>query len=198
MPWSLQAAEFDNPSFRTDWSRQMRFNRTLVGVVVLVTCTVSGCSRQPPQTNGGQMTQLTCGSKTYRVATDRIDGEVNDACQRANVSAEALRAYRAAISRFTCQESNGHVTLSLLAPRSLFDEYEKNCRQYLSVEDAFHNRAIDLDAYRTASRDFTARNNELARRHGQDDNALFRERAADQASLSRLIKNRGGSIEITN
>jgi hypothetical protein len=32
----------------------------------------------------------------------------------------------------------------------------------------------------------------------EEDNALFRQRDADQAALSRLIKNRGGSIEITN
>lgn len=176
----------------------MRFSKTAVSTLVVVTCTVCGCSRKPVEATGGQMAQLTCGSKTYRIGADRIDGEVNAACQRANASAEALRAYRATISRFTCQENNGHVILSLLAPTSLFDDYEKNCRQYLSVEEAFHNRAIDLDTHHAASRDFTARNNELARRHGQDDNALFRQRAADQASLSRLIKDRGGSIEITN
>jgi hypothetical protein len=176
----------------------VRFSETLIGIVVLLTCASSGCSRHSPDTSGGQMAQLTCGGRTYRVGADRIDAEVKDACQRVNASAAALRAYRATISRFTCQESNGHVILSLLAPTSLFDEYEKNCRQYLSVEEAFHSRAIDLDSHRAASKDFTARNNELARRHGQDDNALFRDRAADQASLGRLIKNRGGSIEITN
>jgi hypothetical protein len=176
----------------------MRFNQTLVGVLVLVTFAVSGCSRKPAEATGAPATQWTCGSKTYRVGADRIDDEVNAACRRVNASAEALRAYRATISRFTCQETNGHVILSLLAPTSLFEDYEKNCRQYLSVEEAFHNRAIDIDSHRAASRDFTARNNELARKHAEDDNALFRQRSTDQASLSRLIKDRGGSIEITN
>jgi hypothetical protein len=176
----------------------MSFDRWLMVVLALVACAVCGCSRKPAEATATRTTQWTCGSKTYRVEADRIDSEVNDACRRANASAEALRAYRATVSRFTCQEDNGHVILSLLAPTSLFDDYEKNCRQYLSVEQAFRNRAIDFESHRTASRDFTARNNELARRHGQDDSALFRQRAADQVSLSRLIKDRGGSIEITN
>jgi hypothetical protein len=174
-----------------------RFSHTMM-LVALIACAVCACSRKAGEGAGGQMTQLSCASTTYRVSADRVDGEVNDACERAKKSAEALRAYRATISRFTCQRSDGHVILSLLAPQDEFDEYDRNCRQYLSAEDAFHNHPSDMAAHQAASRDFTARNNELARKHGTDDNALFHRRQADQASLGTLIKSRGGSIEITN
>jgi hypothetical protein len=174
-----------------------RFSHTMM-LAALSACAVCACTHKAAEGAGGQMTQLSCGSTTYRVSAERVDGEVNDACERAKRSVEALRAYRATISRFTCQRSDGHVILSLLAPRELFDEYDKNCRQYLTAADAFHNRTMDLAAHQTASRDFTARNNALARKHSEDDNALFRQRQADQASLSTLIKSRGGSIEITN
>lgn len=167
-------------------------------LLVVLACAVSACTRKAAEGTAGQLTQLSCGSKTYRIGADRVDHEVDDACRRVKASAEALRAYRATISRFTCQEDNGHVVLSLLAPRDLFDQYDMNCRQYLDVEQRFHNGAVDIGAHRVASRDFTARNNELARQHGQDDNALFHQRQSDQASLSALVKDRGGSIEITN
>lgn len=165
-------------------------------LAVLAAVAVCACSRKAGEGAGGQMTQLSCGSKTYRVSAERLDAEVNEACERVTQSAEALKAYRATVARFTCQESNGHVILSLLAPRAQFDDYDRNCRQYLNAEDAFHNRTIDIAAHQVASRDFTARNNDLARKHAEEDNALFRRRDADQASLGRLIKERGGSLEI--
>lgn len=167
-------------------------------LAVLATLAVCACSRKAGESpGGGQMTQLSCGSKTYRLSAAHVDAEVNEACERVTQSSEALKAYRATVARFTCQESDGHVILSLLAPREQLDDYDQNCRQYLSAEEAFHNRTIDIAAHQTASRDFTTRNNELARKHAAEDNALFRQRDADQASLSRLIKNRGGSLEIT-
>lgn len=175
-----------------------------ITLAMVLACAGAACARKTADAgkaaeNGGSpLTQLSCGSKTYRIGADRIDGEVDDGCRRVKASADALRAYRATIARFTCQEGNGHVVLSLLAPSSLFDEYDRNCRQYLGVEEAFHNGGIDIAGHRQALSDFTAKNNELARRYGQEDNALFQQRQADQASLSRLVKDRGGSIEITN
>ena len=176
----------------------MRGLSQVVVLVLLAACAVGACTRKTGQGAGAQLTQLSCAAKTYRIGADRIDAEVNEACDRVRKSAQALAAYRATIARFTCQESNGHVVLSLLAPRDEFDEYDRNCRQYLAAQDAFHNRTMDIAAHQIASRDFTASNNQLARKHGEEDNALFRQRDADQAALSRLIKNRGGSIEITN
>jgi len=170
----------------------------VIVMAVLAACAVGACARKAGEAAGGQLTQLSCGSKTYRVSADRIDSEVDEACDRVSKSADALKAYRATVARFTCQESNGHVVLSLLAPRGLFDEYDRNCREYLAAQDAFHNHTIDIAAHSLALRDFTASNNQLARKHGEEDNALFRQRDADQAALSRLIRNRGGSIEITN
>ena len=40
--------------------------------------------------------------------------------------------------------------------------------------------------------------NTLTRKHLDDDNVLFRQRQADQAAASTLVKSRGGSIEIKN
>jgi len=167
-------------------------------LVLLAAYAVGACTRKAGEEAGGRLTQLSCGSKTYRVSAERVDATVNEACDRVRKSAEALKAYRATIARFTCRESNGHVILSLLAPRDQLDEYDRNCRQYLTAQDALHNHTIDIAAHQIASRDFTASNNQLARKHGEEDNALFRQRDADQAALSRLIKDRGGSIEITN
>jgi hypothetical protein len=178
----------------------------MITLLALVACAAGGCSRKSAGTSstdtresaGGQLSQLTCASRTYRVRADQVDSEVNDACERVKKSAEALRAYRATIARFTCQESDGHIVLSLLAPRDQFDDYDKNCQQYLTAKDAFRNRTIDIAAHQSASREFTTRNNELARKRSEGDNALFHQRQADQASLNTLIRNRGGSIEITN
>jgi len=178
----------------------MRAPARVILLALLTACAVAvgACTRKAAEGAGGQLRQLSCGSKTYRLGADRIDAEINEACDRAGKSAEALKAYRATVARFTCQESDGHVILSLLAPRDESDEYQRNCRQYLAAQDAFRNHTTDIAAHSAASRDFTARNNELARQHAAEDNALFRQRDADQAALSGLIKNRGGSIEITN
>ena len=165
-------------------------------LAILAGCAVCACSRKTGEGAGGQLAQLSCGSKTYRISAGRVDAEVNDACERVKKTAEALKAYRATVARFTCQESNGHVILSLLAPRDQFDAYDRNCRQYLAVQEAFRAGTIDIAAHQLASRDFTASNNELVRKHAAEDNALFHQRDADQASVSRLIKDRGGSIEI--
>jgi hypothetical protein len=176
----------------------MRALAQLTLLALLAAGAVVACSRKGGELAGGHLAQLSCGNKTYRVNAERIDAEVNGACDQVKKSAEALKAYRATSARFTCQESNGHVALSLMAPRDQFDDYDRNCRQYLAAQDALHNHTIDIAAHQAASRDFTASNNQLARQHADEDNALFRRRDADQAALSRLIKDRGGSIEITN
>ncbi len=174
-----------------------RFSHTMM-LIVLSAGAVGACTHKAGESAGGQITRLSCGSITYRVSAERVDAEVNDACERVKRSAEALRAYRATISRFTCQRSDGHVVLSLLAPRDQFDQYDSNCRQYLAAEDEFHNHPGDFAGHQNASRDFTAKNNELAKKRSADDNALFSQRQADQTALSGLIKSRGGSIEIAN
>jgi len=167
-------------------------------LVLLAACAVCACTRKAAESGAAPVTQLSCEGTTYRVSADGVDGEVNAACERANKSAEAVKAYQATVSRFTCQESDGHVITSILAPGELFDEYSESCRQYLAAQEAFHNRTMDFAAHRVASDAYHAKSNELARRYGEHYNALFRERKSDQAALSRLIKNRGGSIEITN
>jgi hypothetical protein len=178
----------------------------VTALLALLACGACGCSRKSADTSsvdtresaGGQLMRLSCASTTYRVRADQVDSDVNDACGRVKKSAEALRAYRATIARFTCQEGDGHIVLSVLAPRDQFDDYDKNCQQYLTAKEAFRNHTSDFAAHQSASREFTTRNNELVRKRSEEDNALFHQRQADQASLNTLIRNRGGSIEITN
>lgn len=162
-------------------------------LATLAICALSACSRKAAD---GQLTQLSCGSKTYRVSADGVDGEVRGACERAQQSEQALQAYRGTLTRFTCQGSDGHVTSSTLVARAQYDDYDRNCRQYLTTEEAFHRNTADIGAHQSALKDFIAANNALAKKHLDDDNALFSQRQADQAAVSALIKSRGGSIEI--
>ena len=172
-------------------------------LAVLVVCSLSACSRKAGNPGGespsgtvGEPTQLTCGSKTYRVGADRVNDEVRGACERARQSEEALQAYRATLTRFTCQGSDGHVTSSSLVPRAQYDDYDRNCRQYLTTEEAFHRNTADIGAHQSALKEFIAANNALTRQHLDEDNALFRQRQQEQSAVSALIKSRGGSIEI--
>jgi hypothetical protein len=181
-----------------------------VMLVALLAGTVSACGAHPghESSQGGvAAAQLTCGGKTFRLDAERIDGALHEACDRANASLDALKAYRATVVRFTCQESNGHIVSSLLAPQDLISGYDASCKEFLAAKDAFHASmqspaATDphaaFEQHRTASAKFTAATNELARRHGLEDNTLYRQRQADLASVSQLVKNAGGSIEITN
>jgi len=176
----------------------MRLVIPVLCVAALAVCALEGCSRKPAAVASvaeGE-SQLPCGSKTYRVSTAAVDDEVRGACQRASQSESALQAYRATMTRFTCQGSDGHVHSSILVPHAQYDDYERNCRQFLTTEDAFHNHTADIGAHQAALKEFIAANNALAKQHLDDDNALFRQRQADQAAVSTLIKSRGGSIEI--
>jgi hypothetical protein len=173
-------------------------------IAALAVCALDGCSRKPapaaleaPSAAGGE-TQLPCGSKTYRVSAAAVDDEVRGACERARQSESALQAYRATLTRFTCQGSDGHVVSSVQVPRAQYDDYERNCRQYLTTEEAFRNHTADIGAHQSALRDYIAASNVLTKKHVEDDNALFRQRQADQAAVSTLVKSRGGSIEIRN
>ena len=67
----------------------------------------------------------------------------------------------------------------------------------LQSAPAAHPHAA-FEQHRTAAAKFTAATNALARRHALADNALYRQRQADLAAVSQLVKNAGGSIEITN
>jgi hypothetical protein len=164
----------------------------------------SGHGSSPPSTPAAQ---LSCGGKTFRLDADKINRAMHDACDRANASLDALQAYRATLVRFTCQEGNGHIVSSLLAPQDLISSYDASCKEFLAAKDAFHASlqsapAADphaaFEQHRTAAAKFTAATNALARRHALADNALYRQRQADLAAVSQLVKNAGGSIEITN
>jgi hypothetical protein len=151
--------------------------------------------------------QLSCGGKTFRLDADKINSAMHESCDRASASLDALQAYRATVVRFTCREGDGHIVSSLLAPQDLISSYDASCKEFLAAKEAFHASLQSAPAahphaafeqHRTASAKFTAATNELARRHALADNALYRQRQADLAAVSQLVKNAGGSIEITN
>jgi hypothetical protein len=123
---------------------------------------------------------------------------VKSACERLSHSHEAVRARRGARVRFTCQEANGHVVESTLVPSDSLAEYEQNCRRYLAANEPLRDGTADVHAHFAALRAFVDANNQLTHQSVDQSNALWRQERTDRASLNRLVKERGGSIEITN
>jgi len=69
----------------------------LVALWLLVGCGLSGCGRgrdastgagnknagrSEDRNNESQPAELKCGDTTYRLSSDKIDGEINQACER--------------------------------------------------------------------------------------------------------------------
>jgi hypothetical protein len=193
--------------------------RVCVTVLILFAAAISagtfGCGRSA--SDGGrtatversdtdQSIQLKCGTTTYRVLRRRVSSDVHAACERAGASLDALQTYRASVSRFTCQEDDGHVVHSLLVPKDLRDAYEQNCHEYIRASDAYRSarrgssdeRDAALRTHHDAFAQFNDAANSLARKYAAEDNALFRQRQADQGSMNALVKDIGGAIEIAN
>src|ERR1700724_1149703 len=73
----------------------------LVALLLLAGCGLSGCGRGASTgarnrnaggtengSNVSQPAQLRCGDTTYRLSSDKIDGEINQACERMKKSYE--------------------------------------------------------------------------------------------------------------
>ena len=162
--------------------------------LVLAGCghrTSTGAAVSPPLEGGESASGWMCADKTYRLGVDRVDSELKDSCERVKQSRAALDSYRATIQRFTCQKSDGHVVMSVLVPKDQFDDYGILCNEYLS-----NVSSADPASRREANAKLTAGGNQLVRRHMQQDEALFRQAKADRTTLNRLVKERGGAIEI--
>jgi hypothetical protein len=158
------------------------------------------------QSDADQSIQLKCGTTTYRISGRRVSSDVRAACDRVGASFDALQTYRASVSRFTCQESDGHVVHNLLVPKGLRDAYEQNCREYVRAGDAYRavraassaDRRAALRSHREAFERFSDAANRLARKYAAEDEALFRQRQADQGSMNALVRDLRGSVEIAN
>jgi hypothetical protein len=164
----------------------------------------SNASSDAAPASAGTFGRLACGEKIYQLSGDRINDDIQAACERAKQSVAAVRAYRAAAVRYTCQASDGHIQESRTVPTYLLDDYTRNCQDYIVAEGAIRSGTVDrsLDhsaafaAHRAANKKFTDKSNELALRGVADVNELDQQKETDQAHLTKLIKSAGGSIEI--
>jgi hypothetical protein len=185
----------------------------LVALFFVFGCVLAGCGGGRSASTGGgtnsgtssagentasQLTELKCGNTTYRLSAAKIDREVNEACDRVNKSHESDRASRAARTRFTCQDSKGHIVESRPVPNALLEDYNKSCREYLSTDAQFENGTADRTTHFDALKRFQSETNQLTKQSVDEANANWRQNRSDQASLNTLIKNRGGSIEIAD
>jgi len=174
---------------------------TLAVLLALLACGVAGCGHgssgdTTSASTGDKTTRLVCGKTSYRISADRIDSEVSAACERFRQSSGEVHSHSTARTRFTCKDGDGHVVLSAPVPNELLDEYDRSCQQYLAADQPSHNAAGDRQAHSTALREFQMRERQLVAQTVDAANEAWRRNNADQASLNRLIRSRGGSIEI--
>jgi hypothetical protein len=168
------------------------------------TADTSIASSEAAPVSADTLGRLACGEKIYQLSEDRINDDIQAACERAKQSVAGVQAYRAAAVRYTCQAIDGHIEDSRTVPTYLLDDYTRNCRDYNVAEAAIRNgtadRSLDhsaaLAAHRAATKKFTDKSNELALRGVADANELYQQKETDQAHLTKLIKSAGGSIEI--
>jgi hypothetical protein len=113
-------------------------------------------------------------------------------------SYEATTSNRSARVRFSCQDSKGHVVLSMLVRDELLEDYNQSCQQFVAAEAALPNSTTDRQAYFEVLRKFQAKTNQLTRQSVDRANAIWRENRADKTALERLVKAHGGSLEIAN
>jgi hypothetical protein len=162
----------------------------LGGIGALVGCGRHGSADE-------QLSHLRCGKTTYRLSASQIDAELRSACDRVSQSAAALDTYGpAARVRFTCARADGHVVQSVLVSKDLLSDYDQACAQYVTAAAAALSRS-DTHAAAEALRALTEQTNVLTRSFVEEANRSFARRKADRDVLERLVKERGGSIEIS-
>jgi hypothetical protein len=149
------------------------------------------------QNTASPPTQLKCGNTTYNLSADKIDTEVNEACDRLNKSYKLHQLNRDR-ARFTCQDAKGHVIASVLVPDVLLPDYGKSCQEYIAADQSFENGTADRQAHFDALKRFQSETNELTRQTVDEANVIWRQSRTDRAQLNGLIKSRGGSIAITD
>lgn len=155
------------------------------------------------QTSADASVRLACGEKTYRLSGDKIDDEIQAACEQAKQLLAAAQAYQAATVQYTCQDSDGHVREGRTVQKYLLEDYTRNCQEYVTAEEAIRranqDRSLDrsaaLAARRTAAKKFTDKSSEIGQRGAADANALYQRKADNEAHLSKLVKRVGGTIE---
>jgi hypothetical protein len=168
------------------------------------TADTSIASAVTAQTSADASVRLACGEKTYRLSNDKIDDDIQAACEQAKQLLAAVQAYQAATVHYTCQDSEGHIREGRTVQKYLLDDYTRNCQEYVVAEEAIRSgtqdRSLDhsaaFAAHRAAAKKFTDKSNEIALRGAADANALYQQKTTNEAHLNKLIKRAGGSIEI--
>lgn len=168
------------------------------------TADTSVASSVTAQTSADAWVRLACGEKTYRLSNDEMDDDIQAACEQAKQLLAAVQAYQAATVHYTCQDSDGHIREGRTVQKYLLDDYTRNCQEYVVAEEAIRNgtqeRSLDHSAasaaHRAAAKKLTDKSNEIALRGAADANALYQQKATNEAHLNKLIKRAGGSIEI--
>jgi hypothetical protein len=167
------------------------------------TADASIASAVTAQTSADALVRLVCGEKTYGLSNDKIDADIQAACEQAEQLLAAVQAYQAATVRYACQDSDGHLREGRTVPKYLLDDYTRNCQEYVVAEETIRSgiqdRSLDhsaaFAAHRIAAKKFTDKSNEIALRGAADANALYQQKTTNQAHLMKLIKRAGGSIE---
>jgi hypothetical protein len=164
------------------------------------TADTSIASSVTAETSADALARLTCGEKTYRLSNDKIDDDIQAACEQAKQLLAAVQAYQAATVHYTCQESDGHIREGRTVQKYLLDDYTRNCQEYVVAEEAIRSGTQDhsaaFAAHRAAAKKFTDKSNEIALRGAADANALYQQKTTNEAHLNKLIRRAGGSIEI--
>jgi hypothetical protein len=165
------------------------------------TADTSIASSVTAQASADALVRLSCGEKTYRLSNDKIDDDIQGACEQAKQLLAAVQAYQAATVHYTCQDSDGHIREGRTVPKYLLDDYARNCQEYVAAEEAVRNGTQDRSlgrsaAHRAAAKKFTDKSNEIALRGAADADALYQQKTTNEAHLNKLIKRAGGSIEI--
>lgn len=193
--------------------RRILCGSAVAALLLLVESGLSGCGRGQDantgagnkkagsgeyESNANQTSQLKCGDMTYRLSSDRIDGEISGACERMTKSYEASASSRSAKVRFSCQDSKGHVVLGMLVRAELLEDYNRSCQRFVAAEAALPSSPTDRQPYFDMLRKFQAETNQLTRQSVDASNAIWRQNQADKTALNQLVNARGGSIEIAN
>jgi hypothetical protein len=167
------------------------------------TADTSIASSGTAQTSADASVRLACGETTYRLSNDKIDDDIQTACEQAKQSLAAVQAYQAATLHYTCQDGEGHVREGRTVPQYLLDDYTRNCQEYVVAEEAIRSgtqdRSLDhsaaFAAHRAAAKKFTEKSNEIGLRGAADAEVLYQQKTTNQAHLNKLIKRAGGAIE---
>jgi hypothetical protein len=120
----------------------------LVSSLLVAGFAISACGGHNASTGSGaqntanRLDQLTCGNTTYNLSTDKIDTEVNEACDRLNKSYKLHQSNHDRV-RFTCQDAKGHTVMSMLVPDVLLPDYGKSCQEFTAADEAFENGTAD-------------------------------------------------------